>query len=560
MELATIYIAILRIAAPVLAALILFQCIRPLLTFRREPEIWARLHLPDGNTLPVTHWENVIGRRKDCDIVIDCDTVSKNHAVLTRYDDGSWTIRDVGSHNGVLVNGEKVRIAALLPGDTINIGGIDLTLEPATERQIHRISELRTRTSGFVSVANLLLLTLFQMLCALGYLLNISGEYAGGVLTGFGGLIVLEWLLLIFYAIIRRSAFEAETLAFFLCTLGMCVISSTAPGETVKQLAATVLGLGMFLIVGWSLRDLERAKKIRYVAAAAGLGLLVITLLFAEEIHGARNWLRIGGISIQPSELAKVCFVFVGASAMDRIMEKRNIILFIAYSAILCGLLALMNDFGTALIFFIAFLSIAYMRSGSIGTIGLALTAVGFAGVLVLKIAPHALRRFSVWGHVWEDPLGRGYQQVKSLQCVASGGLFGLGAGNGWMKNLFASDTDIVFATISEEWGILMALMMVVCIAALALFCLRSAGAGRSSFYTIGACTAASIMLAQAILNTMGTLDLLPFTGVTFPFVSNGGSSMLASWGLLAFVKAADTRQNASFAIRLNRNREVKRG
>ena len=558
MEFATIYIALLRIAAPVLAALILFQCIRPLLTFRREPEIWARLHLPDGSTLPVTHWENVIGRRKDCDIVIDCDTVSKNHAVLTRYDDGSWTIRDVGSQNGVRVNDERVQIAALLDGDTIDIGGVDMWLEPATPQQIRRISEMRTKTSGFVSVANLLLLTLFQMLCALGYLLNISGEHSGGVLLGFGGLIVLEWLLLIFYGIIRRSAFEVETLAFFLCTLGMCVICATAPGEAFKQLAATVLGLAMFLIVGWSLRNLERAKKIRYIAAVAGLGLLVITLLFAEKIHGARNWLRIGGISFQPSELSKLCFVFVGASAMDRIMEKRNLILFIVYSAILCGLLALMNDFGTALIFFIAFLSIAYMRSGSIGTIGLALTSVGFAGVLVLKIAPHALRRFAVWGHVWEDPLGKGYQQVKSLQCVASGGLFGLGAGNGWMKNLFASDTDIVFATVSEEWGIIMAVMMVICVAALALFCLRSAGAGRSSFYTIGACTAASIMLAQAILNTMGTLDLLPFTGVTFPFVSNGGSSMLASWGLLGFVKAADTRQNASFAIRLNRNREVR--
>ena len=100
--------------------------------------------------------------------------------------------------------------------------------------------------------------------------------------------------------------------------------------------------------------------------------------------------------------------------------------------------------------------------------------------------------------------------------------------------------------------------MMVLAVVGLALFCLRSAQMGRSSFYTIGACTAASIMLAQTILNVMGTVDLLPFTGVTFPFVSNGGSSMISAWGLLAFVKAADTRQNASFAIRLNRKREVK--
>jgi cell division protein FtsW (lipid II flippase) len=240
---------------------------------------------------------------------------------------------------------------------------------------------------------------------------------------------------------------------------------------------------------------------------------------------------------------------------MDRILRRRNLIGFIAYSVVLCGLLAMMNDFGTALIFFVAFLSIAYMRSGSVGTIGLAVTSLGFASVIALKIAPHALRRFTIWRHVWEDPLARGYQQTRSLMCLASGGMLGMGAGNGWMKNLFACDTDVVFATMGEEWGLLSAMLMVLAVCVLALFCLRSASLGRSSFYTIGACTAASILLAQTILNVMGTIDMLPFTGVTFPFVSNGGSAMISAWGMLAFVKAADIRQDASFAIKSIRSR-----
>ena len=142
---------------------------------------------------------------------------------------------------------------------------------------------------------------------------------------------------------------------------------------------------------------------------------------------------------------------------------------------------------------------------------------------------------------------------------MASGGLLGLGAGNGWMKQLFASDTDVVFATVSEEWGLIAAMTMVAAVVILAFFCLRSASLGRSSFYTIGACTAASILLAQTILNVMGTVDLLPFTGVTFPFVSNGGSSVVSAWGLMAFIKASDVRQDASFAIRriMKKNREV---
>ena len=118
------------------------------------------------------------------------------------------------------------------------------------------------------------------------------------------------------------------------------------------------------------------------------------------------------------------------------------------------------------------------------------------------------------------------------------------------MGRIFAADSDMVFATISEEWGILIAVMLVICIIALGLFSLRMAGIGRSSFYTIGSCTAAGILLVQTIFNVLGTVDVLPLTGVTFPFVSNGGSSMIGEWGLLAFIKAADTRQNASFAVR----------
>jgi cell division protein FtsW (lipid II flippase) len=122
------------------------------------------------------------------------------------------------------------------------------------------------------------------------------------------------------------------------------------------------------------------------------------------------------------------------------------------------------------------------------------------------------------------------------------------------MKNLFAADSDVVFATISEEWGLVMPLLLVVAIIAIALFGARCAGVSRSSFYAIGAATAGTLLVVQTIFNVLGTLDILPLTGVTMPFVSNGGSSMMCSWGLLAFIKAADTRKAASFAVRKGRN------
>ena len=553
---AHVFVAIMRYLSPILCFILLLRCGKPLLTFRREPEIWAWLCLENGKKLPITHWENTIGRSKGNDIVIDFPTVSRNHAVITRYDDGSWTVTDTNAKSGVLVNGEPVSICPIDPEDTINIGGIDMTLQPISHRQEQRLAQLRSRGTGPLgSVFNLFLLTLFQVLACMGFLMVTDPAKGESVLLGFGGIIAAQWALMLFYFSIRRTAFEVETIAFFLCTLGMTAIAAVKPGEAGKQLAAMWLGIVLFLMVGWSLRDLERAKKFRYLAAVAGVGFLVITLLFGKEYYGAKNWLEIGSMTIQPSELSKVCFVYAGASAMDRLLNKRNLIGFIVYSVVICGCLALMNDFGTALIFFCAFLVIAFLRSGSVGTVALACTSLGFAGVVALKIAPHALRRFTAWRHIWEYPLTTGYQQTNALMCVASGGFFGLGIGQGWMKNLFAADSDVVFATIAEEWGLIMAILPILCMLIFGIFAMRSAAVGRSSLYTIGACTAAGIMLFQCSLNALGTVDVLPFTGVTFPFLSNGGTSMISAWGLLAFIKAADTRQNASFAVRLNRNR-----
>ena len=554
---ANVFHAIMRYGGPVMALLLLLRCAWPLLTHRREPEIWAWLVLENGERLPLTHWENVIGRSRNCDIVVQFPTVSRNHAVLTRYDDGSWTISDADSKDGTMLNGDLVDICPIFQGDVIEIGGVQLCFLPVSPQQERTMARLRSKaSSGTRSISNLFLLSAFQICGCLGFLLGGSDNQTE-ILTGWIGLLVLQWVLLLFYFLIRRPAFELETLAFFLCTMGMAVISTVRPQEADKQLLAVVLGVLVFLSVGWSMRDLERAKRIRYLAAVGGAGLLVVTLLFGETYYGAKNWLVIGGISLQPSELAKVCFVYVGASTMDRLMKKRNLILFIAYTIMLCGFLALMNDFGTALVFFCAFLIIAYLRSGSVGTIALACTALVFAGVIGVKLAPHALQRFATWRHIWDDPYDAGYQQTRALMCLASGGLWGLGMGKGKMKYLFAADSDMVFATVAEEWGIVMAVILVVCITVPALFSLRCAKSGRSSFFTIGGCTASAILLVQTIFNVLGTVDVLPLTGVTFPFLSNGGSSMLCVWGLLAFVKAADTRKNASFAVKLPGRREA---
>lgn len=545
--------AVLRIAIPVLALVILLRCAGSLLGFRREPEIWAWLRIADSTLLPVTHWENLIGRKKSADIQVDFATVSKNHAVLTRLDDGSWTVREIEDKGRVEVNGKPTSFGTLQYGDVLTLGGVPMTLEPISEDEKQLQAQSRTKPGSRNKPGlTLVVLTVLQLLMGLALLLHVDAGDAPAVMIGFGALLVLEWILYIGQKIIRRSGFEVEILAFFLCTVGMAVICSNDPSDVKKQLITVCAGIVIFLFLGWALRDLERARWIRYAAAVVSILLLLINLIFGKEMYGAKNWIYIGGISFQPSELVKICFVFVGASNLDHIVTKRNLILFIVYSAFICGCLALMSDFGTALIFFVSFLVIAYLRSGNFAAIALSVSGLGIAGVFALRFFPYVKRRFQAWGHIWEHALDSGYQQTRALMCIASGGLFGLGAGVGWLKYVAASDTDLVFAFVSEEWGLILAILMVAAVGVLGLFVVRSSAESRSSFYTIAACAAISIFAVQTILNVFGTVDFLPLTGVTFPFASNGGSSMLASWGLLSFIKACDTRQNASFAVRLS--------
>ena len=194
-----VFQAILRYLAPALTALLLMRCIKPLLTFRREPEIWAWLCLEDGRKLPITHWENVIGRHRRSDVVVDVPTISKSHAVLTRYDDGSWTIADAGSKNGLMVNGRRVEIKPIDETDVITIGGVNMKILPMNKRQEGRLAQLRTQAAMPIdSLANLLLLSLLQALCCISYLMQCGGNQADQIVTGFAGILIAQWLLLIF--------------------------------------------------------------------------------------------------------------------------------------------------------------------------------------------------------------------------------------------------------------------------------------------------------------------------------------------------------------------------
>ena len=391
----------------------------------------------------------------------------------------------------------------------------------------------------------LFLMTLFQVLCLLQILKSGAQENMVTLFTVFSVYIVTEWLyFLVFGVFLKRKSFEIELIAFFLTGIGLTLTTSVYPDKAYTQLIAVLLGIGVFIFLLWILKDIDRVQKLRIPMAVLAILAFLATLIFGKEINGAKNWIVVGNglFSMQPSELAKIAFVFVGAATLEHLQSTKSLTKYILFAVSCVGCLFLMKDFGTALIFFFTFIVIAFLRSGDIKTIFLVCASAVLGGLGVVTFKPYVMKRFQNYRHVFEYATTSGYQQVRVLIYAVSGGLFGLGIGNGKLRYVYAATEDLAFGMVCEEFGLLIGFLVLLTFAALVVYSIRYAVGARSSFYSIAALAASSLLLFQAALHVFGVTDFLPWTGVTLPFISRGGSSMLCCWGLVAFIKAIDVK------------------
>ena len=354
--------------------------------------------------------------------------------------------------------------------------------------------------------------------------------------------VAAEWGYYAVVGIIMQRRMEIEIAGFMLSSVGIAVTASAFPDKLLTQLLATVGGVAAFTFLVWFIGSVNRVTYSRIIAAVGAVGLLAVTLLVARYKNGAKNWLTYGSVSVQPSEFVKIAFIFVGAATLDRIQNTRSIAKYVIFSLVCVGLLFLTLDFGTALIFFATFLIIAFLRSGDIKTIVLICAAAALLGVGIILYKPYVAQRFSNYRHVWDSVDGGGFQQTRAIMYSLSGGLFGVGLGNGKLRYIKYATEDLAFGVVCEELGMITAAAILAAYAILLVYAIRGARYARSSFYAIAACSAAGLIVFQASLSAFGAMDILPFTGVTLPFISRGGSSMVSSWGLLAFLKALDIR------------------
>ncbi len=544
---------ILRVLAPLPAVYVVWRCYTSFKRGqrRRDPVVML-VDETSGARFPVLYWENSVGRSKSCDICLPVAGVSRDHAVFMRREEG-WFICDTGSKGGVKVNGRKINAPKLVRiGDSIGFGEVALTLyniNQAPEKKRRAFQALLREAAPPMRL--MLAATLTHLLMALQAAVAWEGGlpvFAPQNLLPELGVLVIGWGLYVFsMRFLHRVSFEVETVAYLLSGMGVNLLAAFGPGAARTQLVAMLLGVLLFCALIRFMDDLDRVAKYRLPIGIGALCLFVLNLLLGTTQYGSRNWIHIGPVSIQPSEFIKIAFVFVGTSTLDRLQTKKNITEFLVFTGACIGFLFLMKDLGTALIFFATFLIIAFMRSGSVRTIVLILAAAALGVFLILTFMPYVASRFSAWGHVWDDPYGAGLQQTRVLTYTASGGLFGMGLGRGYLKYIFAADSDLVFGLLCEEQGLVMGLVVLLALAMFILYARSDVTRSRSTFFSIGACAVAGMLLFQAGLNVFGSTDILPLTGVTLPFISAGGSSMASVWCLMAFLKASDER---TYAVR----------
>ncbi len=529
-SLGEIMIFVMRLVLPVLSVLLIFCVVKDL--FKREGKITlAKLVTANALEFNITSVESVIGRSKLCDVILNIPSISRRHAVITYSDDYGFKISSVfGSE--ILVNDTIVDEYAYFDfGDIIEIGGLQLKLVPCEIEDISSSSKIKKR-----GLSSALLLTFIQLIMFAELFVHYLPQIKIYIPVSFGALILGEWL----YFLIHRfkNNINIEILGFFLTTIGFSVAASATPDNMLKQLITATVGILAFIILQFVYKNMELVMKLRYFVGVFAILLLGYNLIFGVYINGARNWIKIGSFTFQPSEVVKFLFIFTTAATLQNLFSKRNVILFLGFSAACMGALVLMRDFGTCSIFFITVLIILYMRSGNVKIISAITGFVGVCAVLVAKFVPYVTRRFSAYRHAWEFAADKGYQQTRTMMAIASGALLGLGGARGNLKYVAAADTDLVFGLICEEWGMILAFCAVACFVIFALYSLKSISHTNSAYFAIAAVSAAGLWLFQISLNIFGSTDLLPLTGVTLPFISNGGSSMISSWLLLSFIKA----------------------
>jgi cell division protein FtsW (lipid II flippase) len=352
-----------------------------------------------------------------------------------------------------------------------------------------------------------------------------------------------------------------------LSTLGIVFIYRLDEELALKQAIWLVAGVAAFLLVLASVRDMKLIFRLRFPIGILGVLVLFFTAVFGEEINGARLWVSIGSVGFQPGEFAKILLIVFFAAYLVDIREVltvstrrvlgvplpplRYLAPLLIIWALSMALMVFMKDLGTSLLFFGALLALLYAATGRVFYVLVGLLLFLLGAVVLYLIFPHVQTRVDIWLNPWDEAQGKGYQIVQSLFALAAGGVFGRGLGQGYLTlpsgqaRIPYVETDFIFSAIGEELGLVGAVGIILLYLMFAHRGFRIATRAGDDFRRLLATGLTSIFALQAFLIMGGVTKLIPLTGITLPFVSYGGSSVVANFILVALLLRISDRSVA---------------
>lgn len=391
------------------------------------------------------------------------------------------------------------------------------------------------------------------------YILTSLGSTASLPVNLVPFLVVIVALLVAAHVAVRELAPAADgvllPVALLLNGLGYVFIARLDKDLAGLQAVWTAVGVAAFIATLAIVRRPRDLERYRYTFALIGVGLLLMPLLpgIGRTVNGARLWVKVGPMTFQPGELAKIVLAIFFASYL---IEKREVLgkklardgarsivararyfgpILLAWGASLVVLIA-EKDLGSSLLFFGLFVTMLWVATGWALYLfaGSGMFAIGAA--VSWSTFAHVKQRIDVWIDPWSQPTGQGFQILQALFGMGTGGLAGAGLGLGDPKRIPAAETDLIFAAIGEELGLLGTVAVLAAFLMMIAVGLRVAVRARSDFETLLATGLTTIIGLQAFLIIGGVTRLLPLTGITLPFVSYGGSSLVANYVLLALI------------------------
>ncbi len=334
----------------------------------------------------------------------------------------------------------------------------------------------------------------------------------------------------------NRSAVLAGNLCLFLC-VGFLILTRLSFAKALRQFLIVVFGAAVTLTVPFIMERAWQLAKIPWLYAALGLGLLLAVYWSGNKSYGAQLSLTIKGLTVQPSEFVKISFVFFAAAMFYRSVERRQI----AAATVTAGLhvlvLAISKDLGSALLFFVTYVCMVFVATSDRRYLAAGLMIGCLAAIAAWALFAHVRVRVAVWENPWADIDNRGYQITQSLFAIGTGGWFGMGLYGGMPNKIPVVEKDFVFAALCEELGVLFALCVVlICLGCFIQFMMLACRM-KAMFYKLIAVGLGIMYIAQVFLTVGGATKFIPSTGVTFPFISYGGSSVVSTFLMFSVIQ-----------------------